>query len=93
MENWENIKSSPAKEIKLDAKIVDLTNLQAVHSVRAINQAVRKTSHQRRQQILERLETYNSEENRFLVHVLKDMFNSQGRAIGGLFQNSCRENK
>lgn len=84
-ENWENIKSSPAKEIKLDTKIVDLTNLQSVHSIRAINQAVQKP-HQRRQQILERQETYDSEENRFLVHVLKDILIPKAKPLADYFR-------
>ena len=85
-ENWGNIKSSPAKEIKLDTKIVDLTNLQTVHSVHTINQAVQKP-HQRRQQILERQETYDSEENRFLVHVLKDILIPKAKPLADYFRS------
>ena len=83
--NWKNIQRSPAKEIKLETKIIDLTNLQAVHSVRAINHAVQKP-HQRRQQILERQETYDSEENRFLVHVLKEILIPKAKPLADYFR-------
>lgn len=71
-DNWEIIKKNPAKEIKLDTKIIDLTDAQSSQSVRSIYHAVQKP-HQRRQQILERKETFDSAENRFLVHILRDI--------------------
>ena len=72
LENWEIIKQHPAKEIKISSQIVDLTNPRNVQSIRTIQQAAQKP-HQRRQEISERSETYDSNENRFLVHVLRDV--------------------
>ncbi|HNE05928.1 MAG TPA: nuclease domain-containing protein, partial [Anaerolineales bacterium] len=84
-ENWENIKNNPAKEIKLGTKIVDLTNLQSAQSIRSMNQSVQKP-HQRRQLIVERQETYDSEENRFLVHVLKDILIPKAKPLMNYFR-------
>jgi hypothetical protein len=91
-ENWENIKNNPAKEIKLDAKIVDMTNLQTAHSVRVISHAVQKP-HQRRQQVLERQETYDSEENRFLVHVLQDILLPKAKPLAEYFRDQATKIK
>jgi hypothetical protein len=85
-ENWENIKRSPVKEIKLDTKIIDLTNVHASRSIRAINQAVQKPQ-QRRQQILERQETHDSEENRFLAHVLKYILIPKAKPLADYLRN------
>jgi len=85
-ENWENIKTNPAKEIKLDTKVVDLTNPQVAHSVRMISQAVQKP-HQRRQQVLERQETYDSEENRFLVFILREILIPRAKPLAEYFRS------
>lgn len=90
--NWESIKKYPAKAIKLDTRIMDLTSPQTTHSIRTVNRAAQKP-YQRKQQILERQETYDSEENRFLVHVLKDILLPKLKLLAEYFRRRAAKVK
>lgn len=90
--NWEIIKKNPAKEIRLGTKIIDLSNHQSSHTVRSVQHAA-QNPHQRRQQILERQETYDSAENHFLVHILKNILIPKAKPLAQFYRSQASKTR